>query len=193
MRIVAVILAGGEGSRIGGGKPQRRLGGRPLLEQAVNQAGQWSQDVAVAVRDERQAGGAKVRVIFDEPEIDGPLGGLAAALRFARKSDAEAVLSLAADMPFLPHNLGERLQREIGGNLAAVAASGGRLHPVCGLWRAAALVRLPSYLATGKRSLKGFAESIGFIEVEWPAEPDDPFFNINTREDLQAAQSRLGP
>ena len=191
MRIVAVILAGGTGSRIGGGKPLRILGGRTLLDRASRQAGKWSDRVAIAVREPHQAEGARLRFIFDEPGIEGPLAGLAAGLRYASDERADAVLTLPADMPFLPANLSERLLEGIEGAAAAIACSGGRLHPVCGLWRTASLAQLADYVASGQRSLRGFAKMIGFVAVEWPTAPADPFFNINWAEDLAAAEDFL--
>lgn len=188
MKIAAVILAGGEGSRIGGGKPLRTLGGTTLLERAVRQAQQWSDAVAVAVRDEHQLGATDLPMVLDEPGIEGPLGGLAAALRFAGAQGCEAALTIPADTPFLPPDLRSRLEQALGGHFSSIASSGGRLHPVCGLWRTDALARLPSYLASGKRSLKGFAEALGFAAVEWPAGPTDPFLNINSAKDLASAE-----
>ena len=192
MRIVAVILAGGAGSRIGGAKPSRMLAGRTLLERAAAHAGKWSDRVAVAVRGPGQAAGVGLPLLFDHPGIDGPLAGLAAGLRFVRDEHAEAVLTLPADMPFLPADLSERLQGAINGRAAAIASSGGRLHPVCGLWRTVGLEEIADYVARGGRSLRGFAEAMGFAAVEWLAAPVDPFFNINNAEDLAAAERLLG-
>jgi molybdopterin-guanine dinucleotide biosynthesis protein A len=191
VKAAVVILAGGEGSRIGGGKPLISLGGISLLDRALGRARGWSDHVAVAVRDPRQLGASKARTIDDEPDLEGPLAGLAAALRFGNESGAEAVLTLPVDMPFLPADLRERLEQSLAGVSAAIASSKGRLHPVCGLWRVSALDRLAAYLASGRRSLRGFAETIGFRAVEWLAEPD-PFFNINTAQDLAEAERRLG-
>ena len=173
MRIV--ILAGGEGRRIGGGKPQRLLSGETLLNRALRRARSWSDEVLVAAR----AGGD----IADAPAIEGPLGGVAAALALGGD-----VLTIACDMPFLPDDLPQRL---IGDKAATLAASGGRLHPVCALWKAEARAALPTYLATGRRSLTGFAEAAGYAAVEWPVEPFDPFFNINDPADLARAEAML--
>ena len=191
MKILVAILAGGEGSRIGGNKPLRFLAGETLLDHAVAQARQWSDLVVVAVRDQAQAGEAALRCIFDEPGIDGPLAGVAAALREAEALGLEVVLTIPADMPFLPADLGERLAAELGEERAAIARSGGHLHPVCGLWRVAALTGLANYLASSRRSLKGFAETVGFREVEWPTAQPDRFFNINSNDDLAAAERLL--
>lgn len=191
MKTAVVILAGGEGSRIGGGKPLRRLGGRTLVERSAALAGQWSDLVAVAARNECQVRGSGLRFVLDEPGIEGPLAGLAAALRFSRDEGRDAVLTIPADMPFLPADLCDRLAEALGDRNAALATSGGHLHPVCGLWRVRALRLLPAYLASGKRSLRGFAQAVGFHSAEWPAGPRDPFFNINSPEDLATAERLL--
>lgn len=191
MKILVAILAGGAGSRIGGDKPLRILAGETLLDRAIAQARQWSDIAVVAVRDRAQVGEAALDCILDEPGIDGPLAGLAAALREAKGLGREAVLTIPADVPFLPADLRDRLVMEIDGALAAVASSGGHLHPVCGLWRASALTRLEGYLASGRRSLRGFAEALGYRAVEWAGADPDPFFNINSNADLAAAERLL--
>jgi molybdopterin-guanine dinucleotide biosynthesis protein A len=173
MRIV--ILAGGAGRRIGGDKPQRLLAGETLLDRALRWARGWSDEVLVAARE----GGD----LQDDPAIEGPLGGVAAALALGGD-----VLTIPCDMPFLPDDLPARLRGEAA---ATVAASGGRLHPVCALWKASARDALPAYLATGRRSLTGFAEAAGCEAVIWPVEPFDPFFNINDEADLARAEALL--
>lgn len=190
MKLAVVILAGGEGSRIGGEKPMRVLGGTTLLDRAIDFARPVSDKVAIAVRDQR-IGDAGVDIVRDEPAIEGPLAGLVAALRFACDEGTDAVLTLPTDMPFLPSDLANRLEHELAGKSAAVASSGGHLHPVCGLWRSEVLGAVPDYLATGRRSLRGLAESVGYAAVEWPAEPIGPFFNINTLADLAEAERKL--
>lgn len=183
-----VILAGGTGQRIGGAKPLRLLGGRSLLCRALDQARQWSDEVAVAVRSPSQLGETEAPWIRDDEAIEGPLGGLSAGLDFAREHGAEALLSIPADMPFLPADLGPALSAAIGSANAAIASSGGRLHPVCGLWRPAVSVQLADYLETGRRSLTGLAEACGFVAVEWRTDPIDPFFNVNSPKDLEFAE-----
>jgi len=175
---------------MGGDKPMRLLGGTTLLDRAIEYASGLSDKVAVAVRDQ-QVGDAGVAVIRDNPTIEGPLAGLVAALRFASDEDADAVLTLPADMPFLPPDLADRLAEELANNRAAIARSDGHIHPVCGLWLTAALDYVPEYLASGRRSLRGLAETVGYVAVDWPADPEDPFFNINTSADLAEAERRI--
>jgi molybdopterin-guanine dinucleotide biosynthesis protein A len=185
-----VILAGGEGARIGGNKPLRMLGEKRLIDLAFEQARCWSAVVAVAVRHEGQIKPVGIPVIRDEPGVEGPLGGLIAGLRFARGVGAELLLTVPADMPFLPSDLRSRLHSAIVDRGCALASSGGHVHPVCGLWRSSSLDQAYRYCADGRRSLKGFAATIGCVEVEWPSQPD-PFFNINRAADLAEAERRL--
>lgn len=188
--VAVVVLAGGDGSRIGGGKPLRELAGERLIDRALRLARGYSNPVAVAVRDPAQVSPVDAELIADD-RVEGPLGGLIAGLKFANASGRALLLVIPSDMPFLPPDLLERLNGAIGGYACAIAASGGRAHPVCSLWRAAAFDRVPAYLATGRRSLRGLAEAAGFVAVDWPGGAADPFFNINAAEDWADAQRRL--
>lgn len=189
--LAVAILAGGDGSRIGGGKPLAVLGGKTLIERAYHRAQSWSGCITISLRSADQVGFHQFPWIADAPGIEGPFAGLASALEWAGKQGADALLTIACDMPFLPDELPQRLLAAIDERKAALASSGSNLHPVCGLWQIAALAEVPAYLATGKRSLQGFARYVGFAEVEWPAEPLDPFFNINCPADLAAAEAMI--
>jgi molybdopterin-guanine dinucleotide biosynthesis protein A len=189
--VVVVILAGGEGRRIGGDKPLKRFGGERLIDRALRQAHQWSDLIVIAVRDAAQLEPLHAPLIKDE-DIPGPLGGLLSALRFARTNNRSFLLAVPVDMPFLPEDLLDRLSDAIGDRACALSMSGGHMHPVCSLWRSDALGTAETYAASGRRSLKGLAAALGHLEVEWPAQPLDPFFNINTSEDLAEAARRDG-
>lgn len=184
MPIPIVILAGGDGARIGGGKPQKSLAGTSLLNHAIAKAEIYSPSVLVSVSASDHSLPGNVARLRDGGKIRGPVAGLAAALRFASETQAPHVMIMPCDTPFLPDNLLQRLQEGIGASNAAVAQYDGRLHPSCSLWRADAASLLPEYFATGKRSLIGFAEMAGYVAVEWEAEAEDPFFNINTASEL---------
>lgn len=187
---VAVVLAGGEGRRMGGGKPLRAWGGRPLLARALDLARSYAPEVAVAVRDAGQVGqGAAIPLLFDPPDIGGPLAGLASALDFGRRRGALWVQTLACDMPYLPADLSDRLAQALESGVGAVLpVSEGRVHPVCGLWRVGSRDRLEAYVASGRSSLRGFAEHVGLREVAWEVAGPDPFVNLNTPQDLATYQ-----
>lgn len=183
--LAVVILAGGDARRMGGGKPLRPLGSQSLLDHAVARAKDWSDRIFVAVRSPEQVGDIGLALLRDVPGIAGPIAGLAAAASV----ECSLLLTIPCDMPFLPHDLALRLGAGLGQQNAALAVGGGQIHPVCGLWRSAALARLPGYLESGRRSLIGFAETVGFCPVEWPGEA---FANINTLDELRTAERRMG-
>lgn len=193
--LCVVILAGGEGRRIGGGKPQRTLAGESLLARAVALARQWTADVAVAVKEAPSAQPDRnIAVVTDDPAVDGPLSGLLAGLRWARARGRGAVLTIPCDTPFLPHDLAGRLAAALAGVAApsvAVASSAGRLHAVCALWTVDAEAALLREAGAGRLSLVNLIERLERRTVEWPVETIDPFFNINTQEELEAARSWL--
>jgi molybdopterin-guanine dinucleotide biosynthesis protein A len=183
--LAVVILAGGEGRRMGGAKPLRQLGTRSLLDRAIERASEWSDTIAISARDRGQVCDRGWAVLSDPPGIAGPFAGLAAAreLRSAR------VRARPCDMPFLPGDLPQQLAAVLPGHAAALASAGGRLHPVCGLWTRGALDQIEAYAASGNSSVVGFAESVGFATAELDEEASR---NINTPEELAAAQSRAG-
>jgi molybdopterin-guanine dinucleotide biosynthesis protein A len=190
--IAVAILAGGEGTRIGGGKPLRMLAGRPLIEHALAAARGWAEDIVVVGRDPAQVGTTGMPFRPDAPGTEGPLAGLAAGLLYAKEAGHGALLAIPCDSPFLPDDLAERLDGALTPGVgAALACSGGMLHPVCGLWRVRSFFALGRYLATTRRSLRGFAEQVGFATAEWPDQPFDPFLNVNRPEDLARAEALL--
>ena len=189
--VAVVILAGGEGKRIGGGKPLKRFAGERLIDRALRHARSWSDTVAIALRDAAQIDSVDAPLITDA-DVAGPLGGLISALEFARGEGAEFLLAIPADMPFLPPDLLDRLSDLIGDHACAVGASGGHIHPVCSLWRTNLIEQAQSYAASGRRSLKGLAAQVGFAAVEWSVAATDPFFNVNTSDELAEAGRRGG-
>ncbi len=193
MGLVVAILAGGAGSRIGGDKPRRLLGGARLLDHALTRARAVAAPCILVARSPEQVAGFDGTVVLDAPGIEGPLAGLLSALSWAAAAGADRVLTLACDMPFLPGDLHQRLEQALAPDLGvAVAASDGRLHPVCAIWRTAVVPTLVRRAEERRLSLHGLSEAVGYAVVDWPVEGGDPFVNINTARDLAAAEAALG-
>jgi molybdopterin-guanine dinucleotide biosynthesis protein A len=185
---LVVILAGGEGRRIGGDKPLRMLGGERLIDRVLRLAQLWSDDVRLALRKPEQVPGIGFPILLDDAAIRGPLAGLRSALQAARDARRAFALTIPCDVPFLPPDLRTGLEKAIGTRLAAVAATGPDLHPTCALWHTEALDRLPFYLESGRRSLLGFAEAVGFARAQWAS---GRFFNVNSAKELVEAEHCL--
>lgn len=194
--IPCVILAGGLGRRMGGGdKPMRQIRARTILDHVIERlAPQCGGLVLNANGDPGRFASFGLPVIADSVEgYPGPLAGVLAALEWAatNRPDVNWVVSAAGDCPFLPRDLVQRLRqaRMAEGADLAVAASGGRTHPVVGLWKVSLRDDLRrALLEEGIRKIDLWTARYKLTTVTWRAEPVDPFFNANTVEDLAEAE-----
>jgi molybdenum cofactor guanylyltransferase len=126
-------------------------------------------------------------------EFPGPLAGILAALDWAavNRPGVQFILSAAADCPFLPRDLVERLHQARAEQNAhlAVAASAGQSHPVVGLWDVGLREELRHALVEeDMRKIDRWTARYHLATVTWPTEPLDPFFNANTVDDIAAAE-----
>ena len=196
---MGVVLAGGRARRMGGGdKWLLPLGGRPILDRVLRRAlPQVAQLVVNANGDPARvaAGGAGgLPVVADGvPGRAGPLAGVLAGMEWAaaHAPDISLVATFAADSPFFPLDLVKRLERALGPDRPlARAASGGRAHPVFGLWPVALRRDLRRALERdGVRKVDAWTARHGVAEVDFPfAGPVDPFFNVNAPDDLARAE-----
>lgn len=194
-QIIAVILAGGQARRMGGGdKALHKLGRTTLLERLImHLRPQCAAIVISANGDPRRFEAYDLPVIPDSTEnASGPLAGILAGMHWTSTEhpDATHILSVTGDTPFVPDNLASRLASGIQDtpHLIACASSGTRIHPPLALWPLALKDSLETFM-TGedRKSVKNFASRHGFVAIDWPITPYDPFFNINTPEDLAKA------
>lgn len=192
--LVVFVLAGGDGKRMGGAKPECTLGGRRLIDHAIDMARRHGEQVAIGLRTADQISAVDdFECVIDQPGIEGPVSSLAAGIAWAKQRGARCLLTIPCDAPFLPHDLIGRLQMRLKTSSAAVAipVSHGRRHPSIALWRTSVLDQFPLYFASGRRSLIGLAEHVGYAVEDWGAPERDPFLNVNTPEDLQTAETWL--
>lgn len=191
MTVLAVIFAGGRGSRMGGAdKALVPLDGRPLIDHVIARlAPQCSHLVINANGDPDRFAH---RVAADDPAsvLDGPFRALETAFTvFAQDSAASHLLHVPTDTPFLPRDLVRRL----GAIDAPVAwaTSCNQPHPVVALWSragaAAARARLRTW--SGER-FEHLLQACGGVAVAFDDDPD-AFLNINTPVDLQTAAARI--
>ncbi|MBK5934503.1 hypothetical protein CCR78_11035 [Rhodovulum imhoffii] len=167
---------------MGGDKAGVRLGGVTLLERVAGRLAPQVAELAVAGGDGR----AGWTVLPDPvPGRVGPLAGLLAGMLWASGRGATHVVSVPVDAPFLPLDLVAQLAG--AGPGAAIPFSGGRRHPVFGLWPVMLAARLRADLEGGQRRAGVWAAAIGAVEVPFPEADPDPFFNLNTPVDLACA------
>jgi molybdopterin-guanine dinucleotide biosynthesis protein A len=198
--VCGIILAGGLARRMGGGdKPLKQIAGKPILAHVIERLQpQCARLVLNANGDPGRFASFDLSVVGDDvPDFAGPLAGILAGLGWiaANVPDCECAISVAADTPFIPRDLVVRLQMARLNEACdiAVAASGGRTHPVIALWPIALCTELRRALTQeGERKIDRFTARYQVAEVSWPNEPYDPFFNVNEAGDLAAAEAIAG-
>jgi molybdopterin-guanine dinucleotide biosynthesis protein A len=194
--MIGLLLAGGRATRMGGGdKGLRLLAGRPLLDHVIARLRpQLSRLVLNANGDPARFAAYGLPVVADSPpDFAGPLAGVLAGMEWADREapDCPFLLSAPTDAPFLPRDLVGRLWAglEAEGADIAMAASGGRTHPVVGLWPVALAPALRhALLAEGLRKVDIWTARYRVAVVDFAVEPVDPFFNANRPEDLAEAE-----
>lgn len=197
MNIPGVILAGGLARRMGGGdKPLRVLAGRSLMTRAIERLSPQVSRLAInANGDLERLASFALPVIADSlPDHPGPLAGILAAMEWAGGHGASHVLTIAGDTPFLPGDFCARLKAavEAGAPLALAATihpeDGLWTHPTSGLWPVSLRGELRETLEAGFGKVISFAKDHRAAIVEFPADPFDPFFNVNTPDDMARAE-----
>lgn len=212
--VAGVILAGGKGRRLfadkPGEKPMVQLGRQPMIGHVVERLQPQVLELAIATtahgasaRSLRKLVGKDVEILNDTvAEKDGgpvgPLGGLLAGLEWARRAAPYCILlvTVPADVPFIPFDLVSRMagHMHVVETDVLVLRSGARSHNAIALWSTKLGPKLREAIERdGIRKVEDFIARLRMAELVWPRRLSrpDPFHNVNTPEDLQAAQLRL--
>ncbi|OGA24554.1 MAG: molybdenum cofactor guanylyltransferase MobA [Betaproteobacteria bacterium RIFCSPLOWO2_02_FULL_67_19] len=182
--VTGVLLAGGQGRRMGGvDKGLQPLRGKPLAQWALERFAPQVDELIINANQNAEAYACLGhRVVPDELKgFAGPLAGLHAGLKAA---SGEFVATVPCDSPFLPADLVARLRRALDDNDLAVAKTGTQPHPVFALVRRAVLPHLEAYLARGGRKIDDWYATLRIVEVAFDDEAN-AFRNLNTREELE--------
>ncbi len=185
--VTGLILAGGQGRRMGGiDKGLQPFRGRALVEWVVERLGPQVDEMLINCNQNLDSY-ARLGYSLVRDRIGGfagPLAGLHAGLSEAR---SPLVVTAPCDSPFLPLDLVARLRRALEARQAqlAVARTGTQPHPVFSLCRRDLLDHLTQYLAGGGRKIDAWYASLGVAEVSFDDEAE-AFANINTLEELES-------
>jgi molybdopterin-guanine dinucleotide biosynthesis protein A len=193
---VGLVLAGGLARRMGGGDKARiTIGGVSILDRVLARLTPYCTQVILnANGDPARFASFGLPVVADEvPDFAGPLAGVLAGLEWVAKNKPgiDWLVTAPADCPFLPDDLVPRLHqvaREEGRQLAC-ARSGNWRHPVVGIWSVALAADLRrALLDEGVHKIEAWTARYGVAIADWPPTPVDPFFNVNTPDDVAAAE-----
>ena len=194
---LGLVLAGGLARRMGGGdKIMLRIGGSTILERVLDRfRPQCAAIVLNANGDPARFASTGLPVVPDSiPDFAGPLAGILAGLDWAaaHAPDIAWIASVPGDGPFLPRDLVARLhdaRMAAADKPLACARSGDWRHPVVGLWPVALRADLRRALVEEDlHKIELWTARHGIAIAEWPDQPVDPFFNVNTPDDAAAAE-----
>ena len=190
---LGVILAGGLARRMGGGdKSLQTLGGATILTHVIDRLRPQVAGIALnANGDPARFDAFGLPVIADSIEgFAGPLAGVLAGLDWAASLGADTIVTAAADTPFFPQTLVAELQAEAAGmtHPLVLAASAQGRHPTFGLWPVALRDDLRAALQEGLRKVVLWTDAHGGRVAAFDGADPDPFFNVNTPEDLAQAE-----
>ena len=193
---LGLVLAGGQARRMGGGdKASLQIGGRAILDRVLARLKPSCDPIILnANGDPARFARYGLAVVADSvPDFAGPLAGILAGLDWAAKNapGVEWLASAPGDCPFLPNDLVPRLHaaRIAEGKPLACARSGEWRHPVVGLWPVGLRDDLRRALTVeGLHKIEAWTGRHGVALAAWPDRPFDPFFNVNTPEDLAKAE-----
>ncbi|CVI62090.1 MULTISPECIES: molybdenum cofactor guanylyltransferase MobA [Agrobacterium] len=197
--IPGLVLAGGLSRRMGSNKAMMQLGDTPLISHVINRIARQVSDVTINAAN----GWAESFGLPLLPDTlsghAGPLAGILAGMRhFQRRKDAPShFLTAPADSPFFPDDLVARLCEHLSDDAVVIAASSGQLHPVFALWPLALADDLEAWLKNDEnRRIRAYLArhvtiGVAFPPLETAKGSLDPFFNINTPDELALARGYL--
>lgn len=185
VKITGVLLAGGQGSRMGGvDKGLVELHGRPMAAHVIERLAPQVDEVLINANQNAERYAAFGHDVFPDQigGFAGPLAGLHAALS---RASHPLVVTAPCDSPFLPDDLVSRLHAglDAAGADLAVARTFDQVHPVFCLCRREVLPHLAAFLESGGRKIDRWYATLKVVEVSFDDE-EAAFRNINTREDL---------
>ena len=191
-KILGVVLAGGKSKRFGEDKSQVKLHGKILIDYILSEImDQFNEILVVTNNPIRFKDSSKILTTKDFEEGLGPLGGILTAMKWIKdqKKDYEWISTFPADTPFFTNKELKIFYENIDikkSKLFFIKNKETR-HNIFGLWSLDLLKKLETDLQKGERKVEVWADTVGVETINIEYEKRDPFFNINTKEDLEKA------
>ena len=195
--ILAVVLAGGKSKRFGRDKSQVKLGNKILIDYILSEIIDLYKDILIVTNEPiKFLNSDKISLTSDIKKDLGPLGGVFSAMRWAKdnRKNYKWISTFPIDTPFFKKEHLNRFYKKINldkSNLFFMKSKNTR-HNIFGLWSLELFEKLELALNKGDRKVELWANEIGVKTIDFEHENNnDPFFNINTEEDLENAKKIL--
>ena len=195
--ILAVVLAGGKSKRFGKDKSQVKLGNKILIDYVLTEIVDLYKDILIVTNEPiKFLDSNKISTTNDIKKDLGPLGGVLSAMKWVKdnKKNYEWISTFPIDTPFFKKEHLSKFYKEINlnkSNLFFMKSKNTR-HNIFGLWSLKLFEKLELALNRGNRKVELWANEMGVKTIDFKNENNkDPFFNINTEEDLEIAKKLL--
>ena len=194
--ILGVVLAGGKSQRFGEDKCQVKLGDKLLIDYILSEIiDEFKEVLLISNNKIKYNYSNKISLVEDTKKGLGPLGGILTAMKWIKENNKSYkwISTFPSDTPFFKKQILNNFLEEIKnyeGKLFFINSNDTR-HNIFGLWSIDLLERLEKDLDNGERKVEMWANKIGVKSINMKFENKDPFFNINTKEDLIKAKEYL--
>jgi molybdopterin-guanine dinucleotide biosynthesis protein A len=192
-KILGTVLAGGKSQRFGEDKSQVKLDGKLLIDHILDEIiNEFKEILIVSNNQINFKHSDKISMISDLKKDQGPLGGVLSAMKWVKESnkDYKWISTFPVDTPFFKKEILQNFLREINSDESKLffIKSNNTRHNIFGIWSIDLMEKLEEDLNYGKRKVEHWANDIGVKVIEMKFLKDDPFFNINSKEDLEKAK-----
>jgi len=189
-KILGTVLAGGKSQRFGEDKSQVQLGEKLLIDYVLTEIiDVFNEIIIVSNNPIKFNQSKKVSLIKDFKNNLGPLGGVLSAMKWIKENnkDYQWVSTFPTDTPFFKKQILEDFLKKIKPKESKLffIKSNNTRHNIFGLWSVDLIDQLGKDLENGSRKVEKWADNIGVKTINMSFEKGDPFFNINTKEDLE--------
>lgn len=192
-KILGVVLAGGKSLRFGEDKSQVKLNNKSLIDHILSEIlTEFKELLIVSNNSIKFNKSKKISIIGDFKNNLGPLGGVLTAMKWIKDNnkDYQWISTFPTDTPFFKNQILKDFHDKINlknGKLFFIKSNNTR-HNIFGLWSIDLADKLEKDLENGDRKVEDWANKVGVNIIDMQFEKNDPFFNINTKEDLEKAK-----
>ena len=194
--ILGTVLAGGKSQRFGQDKSQVKLDGKVLIDYILNEISDEFKEILIVSNNKiKFKNSDNISIIGDLKKDQGPLGGVLSAMKWIKEKnkDYKWISTFPVDTPFFKKEILQNFLREINleeSNLFFIKSNNTR-HNIFGIWSIDLMEKLEEDLNNGERKVELWANSVGVKVINMEFINEDPFFNINTKDDLEKAKEKI--
>ena len=194
--ILGAVLAGGKSQRFGEDKSQVKLNGKLLIDYILSEIiDEFKEILIVSNKQIKFNNYENISLINDFKKDQGPLGGVLSAMKWAKEKNNkyEWISTFPVDTPFFKKEILQKFLSEINSEESKLffIKSNNTRHNIFGIWSIDLMKKLEDDLNEGQRKVEVWANSVGVKIINMEFINKDPFFNINTKEDLEKAKEKI--